>query len=102
MKLRFRNMPSFRVKVTAVAPAWIWPQGCSMRQRATAVGAMSCDALKNAALPRQALVMLVATVVPPIVVVPVAPPGVGVVSAVHEAMLGIWLVSVKKAPNGPA
>src|SRR5205814_1314697 len=70
---------------------------------ATKFGMMSCDGLKNAALPRQALVMLDATVVPPIVAVPVAVPLIaGVVSAAHAALLGIWLVSVKKVPNGPA
>src|ERR1700730_7850264 len=55
----FRNSPSFSAKKTELTPAWIWPQGCSMRQRATRVGAMFCEALKNAALPRQALVRLV-------------------------------------------
>jgi len=47
--------------------------------------------------------MLDATVVPPIVAVPVAVPLIaGVVSAAHEAEVGIWLVSVKNVPNGPA
>src|SRR5947208_16314512 len=81
----------------------MWPQGCSILHRATKFGARSCDGLKKAALPRQALVMLDATVVPPIVAVPVAVPLIaGVVSAAHEAMFGIWFVSVKNWPNGPA
>ena len=51
---------------------------------------MSCDGLKNAALPRQALVMLVVLV------------AVDVVRAAQAAEFGTWLVSVKKVPNGPA
>src|SRR6266436_9059582 len=90
MYVLFRNMPSFSAKTTEVTPAWRCPQGCSMRQRATRVGAMSCEALKYAALPRQALVMLVVLV------------AVDVVSALQAAEFGIWLVSVKYAPNGPA
>src|SRR2546423_850759 len=81
----------------------MWPQGCSIRHRATKFGARSCDGLKKAALPRQALVMLDATVVPPIVAVPVAVPLIaGVVSAEQDAIPGIWFESVKKVPNGPA
>ena len=69
------------------------PQGCSMRQRATKVGAISCDGLKKAALPRQALVMLFATVVPPITAVPVAVEVIaGVVNAEQAAAVGIWFV----------
>ena len=73
-----------------------------MRQRATKVGAMSCAGLKNAALPRHALVMFRATVVPPIEAVPVAPAVAGVVRAEQGAAVGIWFVSVKNVPNGPA
>src|SRR5258706_593424 len=48
------------------APTWMWPQGCSMRQRMTKSGARFCPALKKAALPEHRLVMLVAeAVVPP-------------------------------------
>src|SRR5436305_14073151 len=80
----------------------MWPQGCSIRHRATKFGARSCDGLKKAALPRQALVMLDATVVPPIVAVPVAVPLIaGVVSAAHEAAVGIWFVSVKEGAERP-
>src|ERR671936_693788 len=63
----------------------MWPQGCSMRHRATKFGARSCAGLKNAALPRQAFVMFLATVVPPITAVPVAPAVDGVVRAEHAA-----------------
>src|SRR4029079_7568888 len=81
----------------------MWPQGCSIRHRATQFCARSCDGLKKAALPRQALVMLDATVVPPIVAVPVAVPLIpGGVNAAHAGEGGIWLVSVKNVPNGPA
>src|ERR1700730_15349577 len=90
MYVLFRNSPSFSAKTTDVTPAWMWPQGCSIRQRATRAGAMSCDGLKNDALAREDWVMLGVFV------------AVDEVSAAQAAEFGIWLVSVKKAPNGPA
>src|SRR5207302_6606876 len=86
-------------------PHWRWPHGWSTRRRVTKVGIRSCPGLKNAALPRQALVMLVATVVAgtvamlavPVVVAAIA----GEVKAAQDAEVGIWLVSVKNVPNGP-
>src|SRR5439155_5541585 len=99
----FSNLPPFSAEWTVAKPAWICPQACSMRQRATNVGMMSCDGLKNAAFPRHALVMLLATVVPPIVAEPVAVEVIaGVVKAEQADSVGIWLVSVKNVPNGPA
>src|SRR5437763_1535828 len=91
-----------RPEACTSAGMWLWPQGCSIRQGATKFGARSCDGLKKAPLPRQALVMLVENGVPPIVPMPVVPVTVGVVSALQAADVGIWFVSVKKVPNGPA
>src|ERR1051325_12235797 len=96
-------MPSLTPHGIVWRPAWIWPHGCSMRHRATKFGMMSCEGLKKAELPRQALVMLDAIVVPPIVAVPLAVPLIaGVVQAAQAASVGIWFVSVKTAPSGPA
>src|SRR5207237_6049723 len=94
IQLRLRNSPSLRVRSRTTDPAWIWPQGCSMRQRRTKSGAKFCAALKKAALPRQALVMLVAALV--VVVVSAV-----WVRAAQLASVGIWLVSVPNCPNGP-
>src|SRR6266853_892429 len=88
-------------------PNWRWPHGWSTRRRVTKVGIKSCPGLKNAELPRQALVMLVdrAAAPTPVVVLVVAPVVAtmdGLVSAAQAAMFGIWLVSVKNAPVGPS
>src|SRR5438874_6426092 len=87
-------MPSLRVMSRTTVPTWMWPQGWSICHRATKSGAKFCPALKKAALPRQALVMLVAALV--VVVVNAV-----CVKAAQLASLGIWLVSVPNSPNGP-
>src|SRR5438045_3313932 len=84
-------------------PTCRWPQGCSMRHRVTKSGAKFCAALKKAVPPVHRLLMLVAA----LVVVRTAPLNVAVVNAdcVRALQLfadGTPLVSVWKAPNGPA
>ena len=99
-----RKRPSFSVNPTVDRPHCRWPHGWSTRRRATKVGIKSCPTLKNAALPRHALVTLVAAAVVASVAgaVNVAVVSAVCVKAVHAAMFGIWLVSVKYVPVGPA
>src|SRR5258707_1204081 len=84
------------------APICIWPQGCSMRHLATKSGAWFCAALKKAALPEHRLLILVAA----LAVVRTPPVSVAVVNddcvkAAQLLAVGMPLVSVWKAPNGP-
>src|SRR5712671_1229800 len=85
------------------APTWIWPQGCSLRQRAIKSGAKFCPALKKAALPEHRLLMLVAALAVVSVAggVNVAVVNADCVRAAQLAAVGIPLVSVWKAPKGP-
>src|ERR1700719_1719559 len=84
-------------------PSCRWPQGCSMRQRATKSGARFCAALKKAALPAHRLLMLVAalTVVSVAGAVNVAVVSADCVRAAQLLAVGTPLVSVWKPPNGP-